>query len=255
MPRTPLIAANWKMNTTLAEAKELARNVVGFIADVTGVDKVLCPPFISIGAVAKAAAGTSVMVGAQNMYFEEQGSFTGEVSALMLKDLCRYVILGHSERRSFFRETDEAVARKALVAQVNGIQPIICVGETAHERQSDRAVGVVAAQVRQGISRISFDPGMVVAYEPVWAVGSGLPASPEIANEMCGLIRKELGAKFGSENAEAVRILYGGSVTSKNIGDFVSRRQIDGALVGGASLQAEEFAAIVRNTASAARAV
>ena len=254
MTRIPLIAANWKMNTTLAEAKALARAVVSGIDGVAGVDKVLCPPFISIAAVAKAAEGSSVKVGAQNMYFEEQGSFTGEVSALMLKDLCQYVILGHSERRSFFRETDEAVARKALVAQVNGIQPIICLGETAHERQSDRAHGVVAAQVRQGISRIAFDRGIVVAYEPVWAIGSGLPASPEIANEMCGLIRKELGAKFGAENAQSVRILYGGSVTSKNIGDFVSRPQIDGALVGGASLQAEEFAAIVRNTASSSGA-
>lgn len=254
MARIPLIAANWKMNTTLLEASELATAVVTGIDAVVGVDKVLCPPFISIAAVAKAAAGSSVVVGAQNMYFEEKGSFTGEVSALMLKDLCRYVILGHSERRSFFRETDEAVARKALVAQVHGLQPIICVGETAHERQSDRAHGVVAAQVRQGISRITFAPGIVVAYEPLWAIGSGLPASPEIANEMCGLIRKELGAKFGPEHAETVRVLYGGSVTSKNIGDFVSRPQIDGALVGGASLQAEEFAAIVRNTAAAGTA-
>ena len=254
MARIPLIAANWKMNTTLPEAGELATAVVTGIDAVEGVDKVLCPPFISIAAVAKAAAGSSVMVGAQNMYFEEKGSFTGEVSVLMLEDLCRYVILGHSERRSFFRETDEAVARKALVAQVHGLQPIICVGETAHERQSDRAHGVVAAQVRQGISRITFDPGIVVAYEPLWAIGSGLPASPEIANEMCGLIRKELCAKFGPEHVESVRVLYGGSVTSKNIGDFVSRPQIDGALVGGASLQAEEFAAIVRNTAAAGTA-
>lgn len=254
MPRTPLIVANWKMNTTLAEAQALAGAVVPDIDAIPGVEKVLCPPFISLGAVADIARGTSVGVGAQNMYFEEQGAFTGEVSALMLKDLCGYVILGHSERRSLFRETDEGVARKAVVALAHGISPIVCVGETAHERQSDRADGVVSSQVRQGLARTAFDPRIVVAYEPIWAIGSGLPATAEIANEMCGLIRRELNTKFGAEGAAAIRILYGGSVTSKNIAEYTGRPHVDGALVGGASLQAAEFAGIVRNAAGHAAA-
>jgi len=253
MPRTPLIVANWKMNTTLPEARELASAVVSAIDGVPAVEKVLCPPFISLGAVAEIARGTSVAVGAQNMYFEEKGAFTGEVSPLMLKDLCRYVILGHSERRSLFRETDEGVARKVVVASAHGLSPIVCVGETAHERQSDRAHGVVASQVRQGLARTAFDPRIVVAYEPIWAIGSGLPATAEIANEMCGLIRRELTAKFGPD-AEAIRILYGGSVTSKNIGDYTGRPHVDGALVGGASLKADEFAGLVHGAAGHAAA-
>ena len=237
------------MNTTLEEATALAASIVQGVRSLSGVEVVLCPPFISLAAAKAATKGSPVEVGAQNMYFEEKGAFTGETSPMMLKDLCAYVILGHSERRSLFRETDDAVGRKVAVAVANGLKPILCVGETAHERQSQRAEGVVTAQIRDGLSRIKPDGTLVIAYEPVWAIGSGLPATPQTANEMCGFIRREVAQRFSQEVARDARVLYGGSVTSKNIGEFMSQSDIDGALVGGASLQAEEFIGIARVTA------
>jgi len=247
--RTPIVAANWKMHTTVRTAAELCQALRESIDGVNGVEKVLCPPFVSLAVAREALAGSSIKVGAQNVFWEEKGAFTGEVSPLMLSDLCEYVIVGHSERRKYFGETDETVNRRLKAALTHGLRPIFCIGETGDERQAGRTEEVLLRQVRQGLAGIEIAPGFVVAYEPVWAIGTGVPATGEMANEAIALIRRELASLYGGELAEAARIQYGGSVDGANIAEFMAEPDIDGALVGGASLKADVFTAIVAEAA------
>lgn len=249
--RTPLIAGNWKMNTTVEEGVALAKAVASRTEDVTDVEVAVFPPFISLAAVAEAVKGTRVAVGAQNMYFEEKGAFTGEISPLMLKGLCTYVLVGHSERRQFFGEKDPQLHSKMVAAVAHGLCPVLCVGENLQQREQGWTESVIANQVRAGLGNVPFSPQIVVAYEPVWAIGTGQAASGRQAAEVANLIRQELTAMLGASHGEAVRILYGGSVSPTNIAEFVQQKNIDGALVGGASLKADDFAGIVRGTATA----
>ncbi len=247
--RTPIVAANWKMHTTVSTAAELLDALRQRIEGVKGVEKVVCPPFVFLPLAREALAGSSIKVGAQNVFWEEKGAFTGEISPPMLADLCEYVIIGHSERRKYFGETDETVNRRLKAALAQGLRPIFCVGETAEEREGARTEEVLLRQVRQGLAGIEMPVGFVVAYEPVWAIGTGVPATGEMANDTIGLIRRELASLYGRELAQAARIQYGGSVDGENIGEFMAQPEIDGALVGGASLKADVFAAIVTEAA------
>ncbi len=247
---TPLIAGNWKMNTTIQEAALLAGHVRGNLGGVTGVEVALCPPFVSLSEVARAVQGSAIKVGAQNMHYEDKGAFTGEVSPAMLLGLCQYVILGHSERRRDFAESDALVNRKVKKALAVGLHPILCVGEILADRQAGREVAVVSASLKASLDGVALPGGLVVAYEPVWAIGTGLAATSAQAQAMCALIRRLLGQQFGAEQAKAIRVLYGGSVTPANIKELASQPDIDGGLVGGASLNAQQFADIVRTTAS-----
>jgi len=247
--RTPIIAGNWKMNTTVEEAVKLVEAMVPSLADITGVEKVVCPPFVSLVPVKRVLEGTGLELGAQNMHFRDQGAFTGEVSPLMLAPLCQYVILGHSERRQYFGETDQIVNQKVLAALQHQLKPIVCVGENLEQNEKGLTEEVVARQIRGAFADVPSLEGVVVAYEPIWAIGTGRPATGEGANAVIGLIRRELGALFGVEAAAVTRIQYGGSVTAANIAEFIAQPEIDGALVGGASLKAQEFVAIVETTA------
>jgi triosephosphate isomerase len=247
--RTPIVAANWKMHTTVRTAAELCQVLRESIDGVWGVEKVICPPFVFLGLARDALAGSSIKVGAQNVFWEEKGAFTGEISPPMLADLCEYVIVGHSERRKYFGETDETVNRRLKAALAQGLRAIFCIGETGDERQAGRTEEVLLRQVRGGLADIEIAPGFVVAYEPVWAIGTGVPATGEMANEAIALIRHELGSLYGEELAQAARIQYGGSVDGANIAEFMAQPDIDGALVGGASLKADVFTAIVAEAA------
>jgi triosephosphate isomerase len=241
----PIIAGNWKMYTTARTATELCRLLRERIDGLAGVEKLVCPPFVFLAHAGRELAGSSIKVGAQNVYWEEEGAYTAEVSPLMLADLCEYVIVGHSERRKYFGETDETVNRRLKAVLVHGLRPIMCVGETLEEREAGRTEEVLLRQVRGGLADVNMPIGFVLAYEPVWAIGTGVPATGPMANEAIGVIRQELASLYGRELAEAARIQYGGSVTPDNIVEFMSQSQIDGALVGGASLKADAFAAIV----------
>ena len=245
-----LVAGNWKMNTTLAEAVELAAAIAEASKEgasgLGGVDIVLCPPYLSLSAVAEAVSGSAVKVGAQNMHYEDSGAFTGEVSPLMLQGICEYVILGHSERRQIFGESDDMVNRKVKAAFTHGIKPILCVGETLEQREGGQATNVISQQIRAGLAGIDDITGLVVAYEPVWAIGTGQAATPEVAAEiMGGALRESLSSLFGPA-AEKVPMLYGGSVNPGNAESYAAQESIHGALVGGASLQAEPFLEIAR---------
>ena len=246
--RTPLIAGNWKMNTTLEEAVALARSIRDGIDGVSGVTKVVCPPFVSLAAVRDVLAGSTVHIGAQHVHAEANGAFTGEVSVAMLRGLVEYVIVGHSERRAMFGETDSGVARKAVAAAGAGFRPIVCVGEPLNVRERGDAVRTVCGQLAAGLDGYAAWDRLVVAYEPVWAIGTGRAASPEIAQEMMSSLRRAL-AGLGGAAASDVPILYGGSVDGGNIGSFMEQPDVDGALVGGASLRPEEFTRIVEETA------
>ena len=249
MARCPLIAANWKMNKTIGEARvfceALLPDVEEFGDDGAGV--VICPSFLALPLVAQLCEGTAVGVAAQNMYFEDSGAYTGEVSASMLLDAgAEGVILGHSERRQFFGETDEALARKVPVALAAGLLPILCVGESEAERERDETDRVLRRQVDAALSRVGDEElaDVVIAYEPIWAIGTGKTATAEQANDACGFIRSLIAAR--DEGAgERIRIQYGGSVKPANAADLLGQSDIDGALVGGASLDPEDFAAIV----------
>ena len=246
--RTPLIAANWKMNETVEEARTLVYAMSARLRDIKGVEKVLCPPFTALLAVHAQLEGSDLGLGAQNMHWEEKGAFTGEVSPVMVKELCQYVILGHSERRAYFGETDEIVNKKMRAAQKFDLTPIFCVGETLEQYESKRTAEVVARQIKSGLANVPADFGarIVVAYEPVWAIGTGRASSGENANDVVGkVIRQALVELFGSATAQAIRVLYGGSVTGANAAEFFGQSEIDGALVGGASLKADDFVAIV----------
>jgi triosephosphate isomerase len=248
MPKT-VVAGNWKMNKTLAESVELARWVKDGLKN-SAVETVLCPPAISLVAVREAVRGSAIKVGSQNMYFEESGAFTGEISPPMLQGICDYVILGHSERRQVFGETDEVINRKVLSAFQHGLGPILCVGETLDQREAGKAVSVVEQQVRSGLASVVDITNLVIAYEPVWAIGTGMAATPEIAAEiMGGPIHATLHAMFGGAG-DSVPLLYGGSVNPGNVAGFVAQSCIHGALVGGASLQAQQFIEIVDQTAA-----
>ena len=248
----PIVAGNWKMNTSLAEGMRLASQVAANVGVPAGIEVVVCPPFVSLAAVAQALQGTGIEVGVQNMHSEERGAFTGEVAPGMLAGLCRYVILGHSERRALFGETDDMVNRKVAAAVAAGLIPILCVGETLAQREEGRASDVISRQLRKGLAGLHNVPGLVVAYEPVWAIGTGQAATPEIAHEiMGGVIQPALAELLGGSVAQDTPLLYGGSVNPGNIESFAQQSSVSGALVGGASLDASQFADIVRLTASA----
>jgi triosephosphate isomerase len=252
--RTPFLAGNWKMHKTIGEAVALVRDLRASLDGVAGVDKAVCPPFVALAAVADALAGSSIGLGAQNMYWEEQGAYTGEVSPTMLKELCQYVILGHSERRGYFGETDDGVNRKVLAALAHDLTPIVCVGESLEQNEAGETDAFVSGQVRAALAGVSAAQAarLVIAYEPIWAIGTGKAASPDDANRIISqTVRGTLSGLYGGEVAAAIRIQYGGSVKPENVGDFMSQPDIDGALVGGASLKAGDFAALVRGTAEA----
>ena len=248
---TPVVAGNWKMNTTLEEAVRLASEVRVGVSPGAGCEVVLCPPFISVQAVANAVAGSPVKIGAQNMHSEASGAFTGEVAPPMLRGLCEYVVLGHSERRQLFGETDETINLKVKAAFGHSLRPILCVGETLEQRESGQAGAVVGAQIRAGLDGIDDITGLIVAYEPVWAIGTGQAATPEIAAEiMGGAVQQTLSELFQGA-ASDIPLLYGGSVNPGNAASFASQPSIHGALVGGASLQADQFLQVVQATAEA----
>jgi triosephosphate isomerase len=247
--RTPMIAGNWKMNTTVAEAVELVNEMLQGLDEIEGVEKVVCPPFVSLAAIKDLIKGSSAKLGAQNLYFEEKGAYTGEVSPLMLVELCEFVIIGHSERRQYFGETDEVVNRKIKAALKAGLKPILCIGERLEENEAGKTAEVVTGQLKSSLAGIDYPSGFIIAYEPVWAIGTGKAATGKQANETIGLIRRNISEMYGEQAAQNVRILYGGSVTAANTAEFMQQSEIDGALVGGASLKANEFLSIVRQTA------
>ncbi len=246
--RKPIIAGNWKMNKTTVDASELAEKLIALVSSVKDRDIVLAPPFTSLEAVSETIRGTNIDLSAQNMHWEDKGAFTGEISAEMLLDLgCKYVIIGHSERRQYFGETDETVNKKVKQALKKGLLPIMCVGETLAEREAGKLNEIISRQAAGGLMDISFDDmkKVVIAYEPVWAIGTGKTATPEQANEVHELIRKKVQSLYNAEIAEGLRIQYGGSVTPDNVSQLMAKPDIDGALVGGASLKPESFAALV----------
>lgn len=237
------------MNKTVAETRELVSKLLAPLMEIREVERVLCPPFTSIFAVSSMLDGSGIGLGAQNLHWEEKGAFTGEIAPSMVKEICGYVILGHSERRTYFGETDETVNRKLHAALKHDLTPIVCVGETLDEYESGRTSEVVLRQINQGLADV--DPAsasrIVVAYEPVWAIGTGKASSGENANHVHGqVIRPALTELFGADAAQAIRIQYGGSVTGANASEFFSQSDIDGALVGGASLKVDDFVAIVK---------
>jgi len=236
------------MNNLFSQAVELARGVKNRVGTIADKEIVLCPPFTVLSSVNEVIKGSSIKLGAQNMHWEVSGAYTGEVSPLMLKDVgCSYVILGHSERRQHFGETDEMVNKKTKAAFSTGLVPIVCVGETLEEREKGETLGIVREQIRTGLSGLTEQEvkGLVVAYEPVWAIGTGKTATPDQAEEVQRFIRKLLSGMFGEEEAQAVRILYGGSINSENISALMSCENVDGGLVGGASLSLESFLKVI----------
>ncbi|MCC6387205.1 MAG: triose-phosphate isomerase [Dehalococcoidia bacterium] len=241
--RRPFVAGNWKMNTTEGEARELAAAVATATAGAA-CDVAVGVPFPHLAAVRDALKGTHVAVAAQDVYWEPKGAFTGEVSVPMLADYCRYVIIGHSERRQFFGETDDWVRRKTGAVLASAMDPIVCVGELLEERRGGQTETVLARQIAEGLAGIELSARVTVAYEPVWAIGTGETATPEIAQAACAFIRGEL-RKLGGAAADAIRIQYGGSVNPANAAELLAQPDIDGALVGGASLKADQFAPIV----------
>jgi triosephosphate isomerase len=246
--RTPFIAANWKMYKTIGEAVDFAREFVPLVADTPGVDKVIAPPFTALKALSDTLKGTDIMTSSQNIYFEREGAFTGEVSPGMAKDAgAAFTIVGHSERRQYFGETDEIVNKKIGAGLDAGLGIIFCCGESLDERQTGRTFDVLKRQVAHGLTGMSLEDfsRIVIAYEPIWAIGTGLTATPEQAQEAHFFIRAELRELHGPEAAE-MRILYGGSVKPENIDSLMSQPDLDGALVGGASLNAQSFAKIVK---------
>ncbi len=248
--RRKFVAGNWKMNKTAEEGAALARELVKALADGGKADVAVCPPFTALAAVGAELSGSQIALGAQNMHWEKSGAFTGEVSSgMLLAAGCKYVILGHSERRGLFGETDEAVNRKLHAALAAGLAPIVCVGEVLAEREAGKTLEVVSGQVRKSLASLDARDMLKVtlAYEPVWAIGTGRNATPEQAQEVHAAVRGLLAEIFGAATAEAVRIQYGGSVNAANAKAILSMPDVDGALVGGASLKAADFAAIVRS--------
>jgi len=249
MSRIPVVAGNWKMNKTVADAHDLVSKMSAQLREIRNVEKVLCPPFTALPALATLLAGSDIGLGAQNMHWEEKGAFTGEIAPGMLKEFCSYVIIGHSERRAYFGETDENVNRKLRAAKNADLTPIVCVGETLDEYESGRTSEVVRRQISLGLAGIEsgFAPRIIIAYEPVWAIGTGKASSAENADGVVAqVIRPALSDLFGADIAQSIRVQYGGSVTASNASEFFLQPEIDGALVGGASLKADEFVAITK---------
>ncbi len=247
--RTPVIAGNWKMHKTTAEARSLARAIKEGTLDLKNCQVVIAPPYTALGSVAEEIRSSQVALAAQNVHWEPKGAYTGEVSIPMLVDIgCSMVIIGHSERRQFFGETDESVNRKVRAVLQSSLQAIVCIGETLPQRESGSYHQVITQQLAGGLTGLTHQSlaRIILAYEPVWAIGTGRTASPEIAQEVHGSIREWLSQKFGREEAQQVRILYGGSVKPDNISDLMRQPDIDGALVGGACLEAESFLRIIR---------
>ncbi|NMM54655.1 triose-phosphate isomerase [Paenibacillus aquistagni] len=245
--RKPIIAGNWKMFKTVPEALEFVEQAKGK-AEVEGVESVICAPFTNLPALVEAVKGTSIKIGAQNLHFEDSGAFTGEISGVMLKDLgVDYVIIGHSERRAYFAETDEIVNKKVVAAFRHGLTPIVCVGESLEERESGKTNDVCNVQTVAAFEGLSADQAkqVVVAYEPIWAIGTGKSSTAADANETISYIRSVIAGLYSSEVAEAVRIQYGGSVKPENVREYMSESDIDGALVGGASLQPASYISLV----------
>jgi len=251
--RTPIVAGNWKMNKTVEEARSLVFSMSRKLRDIEGVEKVICPPFPALLPVSALLEGTDIHLGAQNIHWAEKGAFTGEIAPAMVAEFCQYVIIGHSERRAYFGETDENVDRKVTAAQTHDLIPIVCVGESLEENESGRTGEVVRRQISLGLKNA--DPAkaakIIVAYEPIWAIGTGRASSGDGANAVIAdYIRPALAELFGEETAQAIRIQYGGSVTSANADEFFGQPEIDGALVGGASLKENEFVAITKAAAN-----
>ncbi len=251
--RIPIIAGNWKMNTTVDEALNLVDDMVEDLEVLDGVDKVICPPFVALYSVLDLLEETHIWLGAQDMHWEEQGAFTGEISPLMLRDICDFVIIGHSERRTLFGETDADVNRKVKAAIRHDIVPIIAIGENLAQNEAGQTNEIVTGQLRAALEGVAAEDAVevVVAYEPIWAIGTGKAANGEYANQVATVIRQTLADLYSPELAQQVRIQYGGSVNAKNIEEFMSQPEIDGALVGGASLKAAEFIQIVAKTLEA----
>jgi triosephosphate isomerase len=253
--RLPLIAGNWKMFKTVQEAVVFVKELRSAVKDVSGVEIVVAPPFTAVHAVAEAARNTNISVAAQDLYWEKEGAFTGEVSPAMIKEAgAEYAIIGHSERRRLFGETDAHVNRKVIAALAADLTPIVCVGETLEEREANTTLAVLDRQLKDGLDRITGEQiaGMVVAYEPVWAIGTGRNATAAQAQEAHAHIRQRLRQWFGADAAEACHVIYGGSVKPDNIRELVAEPDVDGALVGGASLDVRGFADIVTRSRGAA---
>ncbi len=249
--RKKIVAGNWKMNKSVSEASELVGHIKRGLHDCREVDVVLCPPFTGLAAVSEAVADTSMKVGAQNMHWEKDGAYTGEISAAMLRDLyCRYVILGHSERRTYFGETDQVVNRKLKAAIEANLIPIVCVGETLEQRDEDKTKDVVQSQIENSLVGLDKNlGGVLLAYEPIWAIGTGRTATPDQAQEVHDFIRKVLTGMADKDTADSIRIQYGGSVKPGNARELFGQPDIDGALVGGAALEARSFVEIVQAAA------
>lgn len=249
--RKPLIAGNWKMNLTLKEAVDLVNSVAEGIKGFKEVDVLVCPPFTALSHVKEALENSTIYLGAQNMHWESAGAFTGEISGQMLSDIgCTHVILGHSERRLLFGESDEIVDRKVSAATKLGLVPILCIGETLDQRDQGETLRVLETQLKgslaYSLNNKALDPTLTVAYEPVWAIGTGKTATPEQAQEAHSFIREWFRSNFNAQAADTLRILYGGSVKPNNISELMAQQDIDGALVGGASLKADSFVDIIR---------
>lgn len=240
--RKPLVAGNWKMNKTVEQARVLVAELLPGMQAVANVERVICPPYPALVALANMLSGTEIGLGAQNLHWEASGAYTGEVSPAMVKEFCQYVIIGHSERRTYFGETDATVNKKTKAALAIGLIPIVCVGETLAENKAGQTAEVVTRQVKEGLVGIAADQAakIVIAYEPVWAIGTGLAATGDGANAVIAdFIRAPMTEMFGAEVAQGTRVLYGGSVTGANAAEFFGQPDIDGALVGGASLKPE----------------
>jgi triosephosphate isomerase (TIM) len=247
--RTPFVAGNWKMNKSVAEARVLVADMATVLTTIKGVEKVICPPFISLVPVAALLQGTDIGLGAQNVHWEPKGAFTGEIAPGMVAEFCQYVIIGHSERRTYFGDTDVTVNKKTVAACAAGLKPIVCVGETLAEYESGKTAEVVSRQIRAGLKDLEegYFPKIVIAYEPVWAIGTGRASNGPDANIVIREhIRKPMAEMYGEKTAQAIRVLYGGSVTAANAAEFFDQPDIDGALVGGASLKGDEFIKITQ---------
>jgi triosephosphate isomerase len=252
--RVPILAGNWKMNKTASEAVELVKAMQGSLIALPRTERVICPSFMAVPDIARLLAGTDIKVGAQDLYWEKAGAYTGEVSPSMVAEFCQYVIIGHSERREYFGETDASVNRKIKAALAVGLVPIVCVGESLSLRQAGNTESWIISQVRAAFDGISSEQaaGLVIAYEPIWAIGTGLAATAEEVERVCGqVVRATVGEIYGAGVAEAVRVQYGGSVKGSNALELMSKPNIDGALVGGASLNAAEFVSIVKSASQA----
>lgn len=254
MSRKYFIAGNWKMNKTAAEATALIDAIKAKVGSQDKVDVAVCPPFTALDAASKALAGSTIKLGAQNMHFEAHGAFTGEVAADMLKEFsCTYVILGHSERREYFKECNCLINKKVKAVLANGMKPILCVGEKLEEREAGKTLDIVSEQTVKGLEGISKEDAknVVVAYEPVWAIGTGKTATPAMAQEVHAAIRKVLADAFGADVADSIQILYGGSMKPENADALLAEKDIDGGLIGGAALKADSFVALIESAQKA----